>query len=117
MLVELNDSKFKEAKNGDLFAIEVKDGKKYATPISKDELLNTVTNTLNSLQAQINELKKEMLKEHQKTNSLITMQNITIKNHMGNQNKVLEAQNKKIDKYSKSIYEFIDIMKGETTNE
>lgn len=113
MLVELNDDKFKKSKNGDLFTVEVKDGKKYASPISKEELLSVVTNTLNSLQLQINGLRKDMLEQQKKINSLITMQNITINNHIESQNDVLKTQSKKIAKYSKSIHDFVKIMEGE----
>lgn len=117
MLVEINDNKFRNAKQGDLFVIEVSNGKKYATPISKAEYMQEEKNTIQNLQEQINDLKKELLVQYEAINKLITTQNTVIKKHMDLQNEAMKNQTKKIDKYSKSIYEFIDIMKGETTNE
>lgn len=95
MIVDLNDNKFSEAKNGDIFIVEVMDGKKVATPIAKDELLKSELKTLRNLQIQINAL-KESIKA---------------------QNEVIKKQNQKIATYSESIYKFINIMNGGNTNE
>lgn len=88
MIVELQDDAFKKAKNGDVFVIEEKNGKKYAKPISKKELLKTQNESLAKMQTQVNEMQK-----------------------------IVENQNKKIDEYTNSIYKFIKILKGENTNE
>ena len=42
MIVELNDKEFAKSHNGDIFVIEEKNGKKYAKPIKKEDLLKDV---------------------------------------------------------------------------
>lgn len=88
MIVELQDDAFVKAKNGDVFIIEEKNGKKYAKPISKKEFFKTQNESLAKMQTQVNDLQK-----------------------------TVENQNKKIDEYTNSIYKFIKILKGENTNE
>lgn len=84
MIVNLNDIAFQNAKQNDIFIIEEKNGKLYATPISKEELLKEEIASVKKLKKELKELKEEM--------------------------KNLQVE---CEKYSSSIYKFIDIMKGE----
>lgn len=95
MIVDLNDNKFSEAKNGDIFIVEVMDGKKVATPITKDELLKSEIETMKRLQEQINDLKDLIIA----------------------QNEVISEQNVKMTTYTTALYKFINIMNGGNTNE
>ena len=95
MKVELNDVAISEAKNGDVFVIEEKKGKKYAKPIPKKELLKPQNESIAELQRQVNALKDQI----------------------GEQNEKILEQNVKIDAYTKAIYKFINILKGENINE
>lgn len=92
MEVNLNDKAFRNAKVGDIFIIEEKNGSKFATPISKEELFKCEIESINLLRKDFNELKKSTHDE-------------------------LEKQKETIENYTNSIYEFIEIMKGETNNE
>lgn len=65
MIVELNDKEFAKSHNGDIFIIEEKNGKKYAKPISKKELLNDVYLKLENAQFEILSF-KEMVDEQNK---------------------------------------------------
>lgn len=50
MIVELNDLAFKKAKEDDVFVVKIIKGKKYAFPISKDELFKDVYERLDNLE-------------------------------------------------------------------
>jgi hypothetical protein len=50
MIVELNDLAFKKAKENDVFVVKIIKGKKYAFPISKDELFEDVYKRLDNLE-------------------------------------------------------------------
>lgn len=65
MIVELNDKEFAKSHNGDIFVIEEKNGKKYAKPISKKELLNDVYLKLENAQFEILSF-KDMVDEQNK---------------------------------------------------
>lgn len=88
MIVDLNDKKFSKAKKGDIFVIEIIDGKKVAVPITKEELLRCEIETMNKQQEQINDLKK-----------------------------AIKKQNETINDYCESIHKFIKIMNGGNNNE
>ena len=95
MIVNLNDKKFKSAKQGDIFVIEIVDGVKVAVPIAKKEILKCEIKTLERQQEQINELKGTIKKQDEKIAEL---------------EKIVKV-------YSKSIYDFVNIMKGDNSNE
>lgn len=65
MIVELNDKEFAKSHNGDIFVIEEKNGKKYAKPISKKELLRDVYLKVENAQFEILSF-KEMVDEQNK---------------------------------------------------
>lgn len=69
MIVELNTNAFEKAKNGDLFIVEEKNGKKYASPVSKKVLLSDVYK-------QLEDARKEILK----FKKIVEEQRITINN-------------------------------------
>lgn len=95
MIVNLNDKKFKSAKQGDIFVIEIVDGVKVAVPIAKKEILKCEIRTLEKQQEQINELKNQLKNQDEK---------------IANLEEIVKV-------FSKSIYNFVNIMKGDNSNE
>lgn len=69
MIVELNDKEFAKSHNGDIFIIEEKNGKKYAKPISKKELLNDVYLKLENAQFEILSFKDMVDKQNETINA------------------------------------------------
>ena len=68
MIVELNDKEFAKSHNGDIFIIEEKNGKKYAKPISKKELLNDVYLKLENAQCEILTFQEMVDEQNKKIN-------------------------------------------------
>lgn len=58
MIVELNDKAFAKAKDGDVFVIEEKNGKKYAAPVSKQMFLNELDKRIESVELKALDLEK-----------------------------------------------------------
>ena len=71
MIVDLNDKAFEKAKDGDIFVIEEKNGKKYATPISKEELLLPLDKRLENAELKILNLTKRFDNLETSTNDKI----------------------------------------------
>lgn len=69
MIVELNDKEFAKAHNGDIFVIEEKNGKKYAKPISKEELLGDVYLKLGNAQFEILSFKNMVAEQDKQINA------------------------------------------------
>lgn len=69
MIVELNDKEFAKSHNGDIFIIEEKNGKKYAKPISKKELLRDVYLKLENAQFEILSFKDMVDKQNETINA------------------------------------------------
>lgn len=63
MVVELNTNAFEKSKNGDLFVIEEKNGKKYACPIKKEHFLKDVHTQLEDARKEILEFKNIVLEQ------------------------------------------------------
>lgn len=68
MIVELNDKEFAKSHNGDIFIVEEKNGKKYAKPITKKELLNDVYLKLENAQFEILSFKDMVDEQNKKIN-------------------------------------------------
>lgn len=69
MIVELNDKAFAKSHNGDIFIIEEKNGKKYAKPISKKELLRDVYLKLENAQCEILTFQEMVDKQNETINA------------------------------------------------
>lgn len=71
MIVDLNDKAFEKAKDGDIFVIEEKNGKKYAAPISKEELLLPLDKRLENAELKILNLTKRFDNLESSTNDKV----------------------------------------------
>lgn len=67
MIVELNDLAFKKAKENDVFVVKEIKGKKYAFPVSKNELFEDVYKRLDDLELQYLNFNKN-IEEQNETN-------------------------------------------------
>lgn len=65
MIVELNDLAFKKAKEDDVFVVKIIKGKKYAFPISKDELFEDVYKRLDNLELKYSNFNKNIEKQNE----------------------------------------------------
>lgn len=62
MFVELNDKAFYKANEGDIFSIQIIHNKKFAAPISKQELLDAELKRISLLEQEVDRLKQEKQK-------------------------------------------------------
>ena len=77
MFVELNDKAFYKANEGDIFSIQIIHNKKFAAPISKQELLDAELKRISLLEQEVDRLKQEKQKL-QEENEELKLENVIL---------------------------------------